>query len=72
MKNPIRYFNSSPEVIRLAVMMYIRYPLSLRQVEDLLFERGWTLLTKVATSCDRILIAGGANVEAEWEQGPAV
>ena len=30
----------------------------------------WTLLTKVETSCDRILIAGGANVEAEWEQGP--
>ncbi len=26
-------------MIRLAVMMYIRYPLSLRQVEDLLFER---------------------------------
>ena len=40
MKNPFRYFNSSPEVIHLAVMMYIRYPLSLRQVEDLLFERG--------------------------------
>ena len=37
---PFRYFNSSPEVIRLAVMTYIRYPLSLRQVEDLLFERG--------------------------------
>ena len=32
----------------------------------------WTLVTKVETSCDRILIAGGANVEAEWEQGPAV
>ena len=32
----------------------------------------WTLLTKVETSYDRILIAGGANVEAEWEQGPAV
>ena len=32
----------------------------------------WTLLTKVETSCDRILIAGGANVEAAWEQGPAV
>ena len=32
----------------------------------------WTLLTKVETSCDRILIAGGANVEAEWEQGSAV
>ena len=40
MKNPFRYFNSSPEVIRLTVMMYIRFPLSLRQVEDLLFERG--------------------------------
>jgi hypothetical protein len=30
MQNPFRYFNSSPEVIRLTVMMYIRYPLSLR------------------------------------------
>jgi putative transposase len=40
MKNPFRRFNSSPEIIRLTVMMYIRCPLSLRQVEDLLFERG--------------------------------
>ena len=40
MKNPFRYFNSSPEIIRLTVMMYIRYPLSLRQIEDILFERG--------------------------------
>ncbi len=40
MHNPFRYFNSSPEVIRSAVMLYVRYPLSLRQVEDLLFERG--------------------------------
>jgi putative transposase len=40
MKNPFRYFKTSPEVIRLAVMMYVRYPLSLRQVEDLLDERG--------------------------------
>ncbi len=40
MRNPFRYFNGSPEVIRLAVIMYIRYPLSLRQGEDLLFERG--------------------------------
>jgi hypothetical protein len=35
MRYPFRYFNSSPEIIRLTVMMYIRYPLSLRQVEDL-------------------------------------
>ena len=40
MQNPFRYFNCSPEVIRLTVMMYVRFPLSLRQVEDLLFERG--------------------------------
>jgi putative transposase len=38
--NPFRYFNSSPEIIRLVVMMYVRFPLSLRNVEDLLFERG--------------------------------
>jgi len=40
MRSPFRYFNSSPEVIRLKVMMYVRYPLSLRHVEDLLAERG--------------------------------
>jgi putative transposase len=40
MKDPFRYFNSSPEVIRLVVMMYVKYPLSLRNVEDLLAERG--------------------------------
>ena len=38
--SPFRYFNSSPEIIRLAVLMYVRFPLSLRNVEDLLFERG--------------------------------
>jgi putative transposase len=38
--SPFRYFNSSPEVIRLAVLMYVKYPLSLRNVEDLLHERG--------------------------------
>jgi putative transposase len=40
MTNPFRYFKTSPEIIRLAVMMYVRFPLSLRQVEDLLHERG--------------------------------
>ena len=40
MCNPFRYFKTSPEIIRLAVMMYVRFPLSLRQVEDLLHERG--------------------------------
>jgi putative transposase len=39
-KSPFRYFKTSPEVIRLAVLLYVKYPLSLRNVEDLLFERG--------------------------------
>jgi putative transposase len=38
--SPFCYFNSSSEVIRLVVMMYVRFPLSLRNVEDLLAERG--------------------------------
>ena len=40
MRNPFSYFNSPPEVIGLTLMLYVRYPLSLRQVEDLLSERG--------------------------------
>lgn len=37
--NPFRYFDSSPEVIRTVVMMSVKYPLSLRNVENLLAER---------------------------------
>jgi len=50
MRNRFRYFNSSPEVIRLTAMMYIRYPLSLRQVEDILFERGIDICHETALS----------------------
>ncbi|AGI67557.1 IS91-family transposase [Octadecabacter antarcticus 307] len=39
-RSPFRYFKTSPEIIRLAVMMYVRFALSLRNVEDLLHERG--------------------------------
>ena len=39
-QNPFKYYKTSPEIIKLAVMYYIRYPLSLRQVEDILHERG--------------------------------
>jgi putative transposase len=38
--SPFRYFKTSPEVIRLTVLLYVKYPLSLRNVEDLLAERG--------------------------------
>jgi len=37
--NAFRYFKASPEVIRLAVMYYVRFPLSFRQVEDILHDR---------------------------------
>jgi putative transposase len=40
MSNPFGYFKTSPEIIRLAVMMYVRFPLSLRNAGDLLHERG--------------------------------
>ena len=36
--NPFKGFHSGPEVVRLAVMLYVRFPLSLRNVEDLLHE----------------------------------
>jgi putative transposase len=39
-ENPFRYFKTSPEILRLAVMMYVWYPLSLRQVEVILHEPG--------------------------------
>ena len=37
---PFRYFKTSPDIIHLAVTLYIRFPLSLRNMEGLLHERG--------------------------------
>lgn len=39
-ENAFRYFHSSPDIIRMVMMLYIRFPLSLHNVEDLLVERG--------------------------------
>jgi putative transposase len=39
-KSPCRYSKTSPDIIRLAVTLYIRLPLSLRNVEDRLHETG--------------------------------
>jgi putative transposase len=44
--NPFHYFKTSPEIIRLAVMLYVRFPLSLRNVEDLLHERPFRAFAK--------------------------
>ena len=37
---PFKHVKTSPEIICLAVMLYVRFPLLLRNVEDLLHERG--------------------------------
>ena len=39
-RSRFRSFKMSPGIIRRAVMRYVRYPLSPRNVEDLLHERG--------------------------------
>lgn len=51
MRNPFRFFKRFPEIIRLAVMMYVRFPLSLRQVEDIPPERGIDISNETVTAC---------------------
>ena len=36
---PFKYFKTSPEILRLVVKIFVRFPLSLRNVGDLLHER---------------------------------
>ena len=47
--SPFRYFKTRPEIIRLAVMLYVRFPLSLLNVDDLLHERGIVLFQSEVT-----------------------
>lgn len=39
-RSPFREAKTSPEIIRLAAMLYVRCPLSLRDIKDLLHGRG--------------------------------
>lgn len=48
---PFRDFKAAPEIIRLAVMLYIRFPLSLRNLEDLLHERGIEISHETVRLC---------------------
>jgi len=70
MQNPFRYFNSSPEVIRLGMMVYVRVPLSLRQVEDLLSERGIDICHETVRFLSRCYIfkQHRSAALAEWRQ----
>jgi hypothetical protein len=54
-KNPFKYFKTSPEIIRLAVMYYLRYPLSLRQVEDI-------CMSGASISAMRLSVFGGIDL----------
>lgn len=70
--SPFRYFNSSPEVIRLAVTLYVKYPLSLRNVEDLLAERGIDISYETvrywwtgSARCSRPTSAGSGSAACE-------
>ena len=58
--SPFRYFKTSPEVIRLAVLLYGKYPLSLRNVEGLLaaIEEQWMVLFR----CEIARAGGLANL----------
>ncbi len=38
--SPLKWFEKSPDIIRLALMLHVRFALSLRKDEELLRERG--------------------------------
>ena len=67
-RDPFKYFKTSPEIIRLAVMMHVRFPLSLRNVEDLLHERGVVeVVEAVMDDGGQVLIAADHEGEAPAE-----
>jgi transposase-like protein len=49
-----KWLKTNPEIIRLAVMLYVRFPLSLRNVEDLLHERGACIPYKSVTLVEKV------------------
>ncbi|MFK7842248.1 MAG: hypothetical protein AB8B54_08280 [Sphingorhabdus sp.] len=63
--SPFRRFNSSPEVIRMAVMLYVRYPLSLRNVEDLLFKYGVVRFPLSLRNVEDLLFERGYDISYE-------
>jgi len=54
-------------VIRLVVLMYVRFPLSLRNVEDLLFERGIDVCHETARFwCNRFGPLFAGDIRRAW------
>lgn len=52
----VRPLKASPEIIRLAVVLYVRFPLSLRNIEDLLHERGVDISRETFGSGGTVLV----------------
>ena len=59
-RSAFKYLKLSSEIIRLAVMLYVRFPLSLRNVDDLLHERSLTSRSNFKLTFTAVL--------AEWCQ----
>ena len=51
MRIPFCYFKTLPEIIRLSVTMYVRFPLSIRNLEDPLHERGIDICHETVRFC---------------------
>lgn len=68
-RSTLRYFKTSPEIIRLAVMLYFRFPPSLRNVEDLLHERGVDVSHEAIRFASQVVTnaAGGADIGSGFE-----
>lgn len=72
MRSPFRYFKTSPEIIRLAVMMYIRFPLSLCNFEDLLHERGIDICHETVRSTDIVVRLDLSSIPVGLDSNPQV
>ncbi len=67
-----RYFRTSPKIIRLAVMLYIRLPLSLRNVEDLLHERRIEVSYETAIRTDQVIVVPDTTQDKRFAANPLV
>ena len=67
-RSPFCYFKKSPEIVQLAVMLYVRFPLSLRNVEDLLHERGVDVSYESVRYCGGIGLALNLQARSKSEE----
>jgi len=61
MNSPFKYFRTSPEIIRLAVMIHVRFPLFPRNVGDLLHERGIDISHESVCFSATVRVETGSN-----------